>query len=91
MIPLGQATSIANARRSGQPQSITRLKSPPPRSSETNCSCGRIAGDMHFRRFACLLLGAWLAGILVMAMIATQNFRTVDRILLEPLPAPRRN
>jgi hypothetical protein len=42
---------------------------------------------MHFRRFACLLLGAWLAGILVVAMVATQNFHTVDRILLEPPPA----
>jgi hypothetical protein len=41
---------------------------------------------MHFRRFACLLLGAWLAGILMMATIATQNFRTVDRILLDPHP-----
>jgi hypothetical protein len=41
---------------------------------------------MHFRRFACLLLGAWLAGIVVVALVATQNFRTVDRILLEPNP-----
>jgi NAD-dependent DNA ligase len=41
---------------------------------------------MHFRRFACFLLGAWLAGILVVAMVATQNFRTVDRILLDAPP-----
>jgi hypothetical protein len=41
---------------------------------------------MHFRRFACLLLGAWLAGIAVMATVATQNFRTVDRILIDPHP-----
>ena len=41
---------------------------------------------MHFRRFACLLLGAWLAGILMMSLVATQNFRTVDRLLLEPSP-----
>jgi hypothetical protein len=29
----------------------------------------------------------WLGGILAMALVATQNFRTVDRILLEPSPA----
>src|SRR5581483_2560344 len=38
---------------------------------------------MHFRRFACLLLGIWLGGILMMTVVATQNFRTVDRILLD--------
>ena len=42
---------------------------------------------MHFRRFACLLLGAWLGGTVVMSMVATQNFRTVDRLLLAPYPA----
>jgi hypothetical protein len=42
---------------------------------------------MHFRRFACLLLGVWLGGIIMMSVVATQNFRTVDRILLDPSPA----
>ena len=41
---------------------------------------------MHFRRFACLLLGVWLGGIMMMTVVATQNFRTVDRLLLEPAP-----
>jgi hypothetical protein len=41
---------------------------------------------MHFRRFACLLLGAWLGGIIMVAVMATQSFRTVDRLLLEPSP-----
>ncbi len=39
---------------------------------------------MHFRRFAAYLLGAWLAGCLLMDMIAIQNFRSVDRFLAEP-------
>jgi hypothetical protein len=42
---------------------------------------------MHFRRLICLLLGAWLAGIALMAVMATENFRTVDRLLLDPSPA----
>jgi hypothetical protein len=42
---------------------------------------------MHFRRLVCLLLGAWLAGSAVMALVATQNFRAVDRLLLNPTPA----
>src|SRR5690349_5063287 len=41
---------------------------------------------MHFRRFACLLVGVWLGGIMLMAVVATQSFRTVDRILLDPSP-----
>ena len=41
---------------------------------------------MHFRRFAALLLGAWLAGCLFMDMVATQNFRSVDRLLASPAP-----
>jgi hypothetical protein len=41
---------------------------------------------MHFRRFACFLLGVWLAGSCFMAVVATQNFRSVDRLL--DLPAP---
>lgn len=39
---------------------------------------------MHFRRLACFLLGAWLASGLFMAMVATQNFRSVDRLLAKP-------
>jgi len=42
---------------------------------------------MHFRRLACFLLGAWLAGGLFMAMVATQNFHSVDRLLAKPAPA----
>jgi hypothetical protein len=41
---------------------------------------------MHFRRFAAFLLGAWLAGCLFMDMVATQNFRSVDRLLAAPSP-----
>jgi hypothetical protein len=41
---------------------------------------------MHFRRFAAFLLGAWLAGCLFMDMVATQNFRSVDRLLAAPPP-----
>ena len=41
---------------------------------------------MHFRRLACLLLGAWLAGTILVATMATENFRTVDRLLLYPNP-----
>jgi hypothetical protein len=39
---------------------------------------------VHFRRLACLLLGAWLAAGFFMAMVATQNFRSVDRLLAKP-------
>lgn len=39
---------------------------------------------MHFRRFASFLLGAWLAGGLFMALVATANFRSVDRLLARP-------
>src|SRR5258708_27587450 len=41
---------------------------------------------MHFRRFAALLLGSWLAGCVFMDMVATQNFRSVDRLLAAPTP-----
>ena len=39
---------------------------------------------MHFRRLASLLVGAWLAGCLFMDLVATQNFRSVDRLLSTP-------
>ena len=42
---------------------------------------------MHARRFACFLLGLWLAGGLFMAYVATQNFRGVDRLLSGGNPA----
>src|SRR5882762_8209151 len=41
---------------------------------------------MHFRRFAALLLGAWLAGCVFMDMVSTQNFRSVDHLLAAPPP-----
>jgi hypothetical protein len=44
---------------------------------------GRIA-LVHFRRLACFLLGAWLGGGLFMDIVATQNFRSVDRLLAKP-------
>jgi hypothetical protein len=44
---------------------------------------------MHFRRLACFLLGSWLTGGLFMATVATQNFRSVDRLLAKPA-APAR-
>ena len=39
---------------------------------------------MHFHRLAALLLGAWLGGSVFMDMVATQNFRSVDRLLSAP-------
>ena len=42
---------------------------------------------MHSRRFACLLLGMWLAGGLLVTWLVSENARTVDRLLAEPDPA----
>lgn len=39
---------------------------------------------MHFRRLACILIGLWMGGIIATTMVATQSFRTVDRLLLSP-------
>ena len=39
---------------------------------------------MHLRRIATFLLGAWLAGSLMMAYIATRNFAAVNGILQNP-------
>src|SRR5713226_3101025 len=39
---------------------------------------------MHFRRLASLLVGSWLMGCALMDMVATQNFRSVDRLLSAP-------
>jgi hypothetical protein len=41
---------------------------------------------MHVHRFATFLLGAWLGASLFMVMVATQNFRAVDRLLASPAP-----
>src|SRR5437879_11211595 len=39
---------------------------------------------MKIQHLCCTLLGAWIAGSLFMIMVATQNFRSVDRLLAEP-------
>jgi hypothetical protein len=39
---------------------------------------------MHVRRLVCVLLGAWMGGSLFMTTVATQNFRSVDRLLAQP-------
>ena len=39
---------------------------------------------MNIRCFASWLLGAWMAGSLFMITVATQNFRSVDRLLASP-------
>ena len=39
---------------------------------------------MLAHRFAIFLLGAWIAASLFMVMVATQNFRAVDRLLAAP-------
>src|SRR5712671_7889920 len=39
---------------------------------------------MKIQHLTCALLGAWIAGSLFMIMVATQNFRSVDRLLAEP-------
>jgi hypothetical protein len=44
---------------------------------------------MHATRLVCFALGIWLAGGLFMAWVATQNFRSVDRLLDQPNPAAR--
>jgi hypothetical protein len=42
---------------------------------------------MNIRYFACWVLGAWIAGSLFMVLVATQNFRSVDRLLAAPAQA----
>ncbi|MDE2060302.1 MAG: hypothetical protein KGL31_08190 [candidate division NC10 bacterium] len=39
------------------------------------------------RALLIMLLGGWIAGTLLIAFVATQNFRTVDRLLSTPTPA----
>jgi hypothetical protein len=38
------------------------------------------------KSFAVLVLGAWLTGTILLAVVATQNFATVDRMLSHPTP-----
>jgi hypothetical protein len=42
---------------------------------------------MNFRCVACWLTGGWIAGSLFMIMVATENFRSVDRLLAAPAGA----
>ena len=42
---------------------------------------------MKISNFACWLLGGWIAGSLFMILVATQNFRSVDRLLASPAGA----
>src|SRR5580700_9067968 len=42
---------------------------------------------MHARRFACMLLGFWLAGSMVMAFIAADSGNTAGRLLIDHGPA----
>lgn len=38
------------------------------------------------RALGIALLGGWIAGTLILAVVATQNFRTIDRLLSAPTP-----
>ncbi len=42
---------------------------------------------MHSRRFACFLLGVWLAGGLMVTWLASENSHAVDRLLASADPA----
>jgi hypothetical protein len=42
---------------------------------------------MHARRFACMLLGFWLAGSMVMAFLAADSANTAGRLLIDRGPA----
>jgi hypothetical protein len=42
---------------------------------------------MHSRRVACFLLGIWLGAAILMAWVANESFRSVDRLLAKPSPA----
>ncbi|MDR3702865.1 MAG: hypothetical protein P4L56_24680 [Candidatus Sulfopaludibacter sp.] len=42
---------------------------------------------MHSRRFACLLLGMWLAGGFLVTWLVNENSRAADRLLQESDPA----
>jgi hypothetical protein len=42
--------------------------------------------EMHTRRLASLVLGAWLGGSLLIMVVATHNFAGVDKALASPIP-----
>jgi len=42
---------------------------------------------MHSRRFACFLLGLWLAGGVFAMWVTAENLRRVDHLLVQPSPA----
>ncbi|HZT40171.1 MAG TPA: hypothetical protein VFA28_19920 [Bryobacteraceae bacterium] len=42
---------------------------------------------MHTRRIAAFLLGAWLLGSVLMAVVAFEIFGVIDRVLAAPAPA----
>src|SRR5215472_16736923 len=44
---------------------------------------------MHARRFACFVLGLWLAGGLFMAWVATENFGIADQLASQANPTAR--
>ncbi|MDQ6700658.1 MAG: hypothetical protein M3Z36_10800 [Acidobacteriota bacterium] len=39
---------------------------------------------MNFRRLAAFILGVWIAGSVLMDVVAIQNFHSVDRLIAEP-------
>ncbi len=41
---------------------------------------------MHARRFACMLLGMWLAGSVLMTWIAADSFNAAPRLLAQHSP-----
>jgi hypothetical protein len=44
---------------------------------------------MHARRFACLVLGIWLGGSLLVAWLASVNLKVADRLESQAKPAAR--
>ena len=42
---------------------------------------------MHFRRLACVLLGVWLGGSALSALVIWQNRRSAEHLLVHPPPA----
>src|SRR4051794_6835029 len=54
------------------------------KSAVRACSAVKSPWKMKIQRLTCVLLGAWIAGSLFMIMVATQNFRSVDRLLAAP-------
>lgn len=46
---------------------------------------------MHLLRLSCLLLGAWLAGSMFMAMVIVQNARSADQLVARPAALSEEN